>query len=402
MEQEKVKKLYPLKFTPSVEEMPWGKQTWNVADLGFENSEICNGWLEGNTIEDLMETYIDRAVGEAAYQYYGRQFPISVKTLDVEGEIPLQVHPDDEEAMHRYDALGKAELLYVAEASEDARIYLGFNRDMTSREFYEKCLDGTVMETLNEVKPSKGEYFIIKPGLVHAVKGHVRLLAVQESSDVNLVLYDRNTPAEEEETRLMHLAEAIDLIDYTRYIPHQEEECGGHGHDGHECGCHDHEEGHSCHCHEEKITDKLVARPEFTVTKVNLTDPLHIYLEQLGCFLVYTCAEGAASVQVPSFNDKGEKCMDNYEIQAGESIVVPAEIPDFFLVPRDRDTVLLETMVESHDEPDEYIDPNTEPFLEGEDYEGLDEEDEDGCSEDGCHDEGCGCHDEGCSCHRHE
>ena len=131
-------------------------------------------------------------------------------------------------------------------------------------------------------------------------------------------------------------------------------------------------------------------------------------LEHLGCFLIYTCIEGAASIQIPSVNERNEKCMENYEFKKGETILVPAEIAGFFLVPRDRDTILLETMVESHEEIDSYINPNTEPFLEGEDYEGLedgdfDDDEEDDCGDDCC----CGHHHDGddhdCHCgHDHE
>ena len=62
--------------------------------------------------------------------------------------------------------------------------------------------------------------------------------------------------------------------------------------------------------------------------------------------------------------------MDNYEFSKGETILVPADMPDFFLVPRDRSTVLLEAVTRPVEE-DDYIDPDSEAFLEGEDYEGL-------------------------------
>ena len=55
-------------------------------------------------------------------------------------------------------------------------------------------------------------------------------------------------------------------------------------------------------------------------------------------------------------------------------IVIPADMPDFFLVPRDRSTVLLEAVTRIQEEFDAYIDPDTDPFLEGEDYEGLEDE----------------------------
>ena len=69
--------------------------------------------------------------------------------------------------------------------------------------------------------------------------------------------------------------------------------------------------------------------------------------------------------------------MENYEFKKGETILVPADMPDFFLVPRDRDTILLEAVTRPEEELDAYIDPDTEAFLEGEDYEGLEDDFED-------------------------
>ena len=130
------------------------------------------------------------------------------------------------------------------------------------------------------------------------------------------------------------------------------------------------------------MAETLVESPQFNVTKINLTDPLHIYTEKFESFIIYICVEGAASVQVPSTNEKGEACMDNYEFAKGETIMIPADMQDFFLVPRDRETIILEAVTRPVEEQDGYIDPDTEAFLEGEDYEGLedgllDDEDED-------------------------
>jgi hypothetical protein len=69
--------------------------------------------------------------------------------------------------------------------------------------------------------------------------------------------------------------------------------------------------------------------------------------------------------------------MDTYEISKGETILIPAELPDFYLVPRDRETVLLEAVTRPVEELDEYIDPTTEAFLENEDYEGAEDEGDD-------------------------
>ena len=109
---EKVKKLYPLKFQTITVENSWGTENVCIADLGIEDSTVSEGWLEGNSLGDIMETYIERVVGESVYAYYGRQFPLLVKFVEVKGSTPVFVHPDDTVAEQRYDALGGKELWY--------------------------------------------------------------------------------------------------------------------------------------------------------------------------------------------------------------------------------------------------------------------------------------------------
>lgn len=424
------KKLYPLKFIPVPSRRPWGGsalvaelgkhfvevdeegnetvlgtdvligESWELADMGSEDSVVENGWLAGNTIGELMETYLERIVGENVYNFYGRQFPLLIKFLDINDKLSVQVHPDDEVAAERYDSLGKAEIWYIMDAKPGAKMYCGFTRDITAQEFYDRCLNGTVEEVLNVIYPKKGDVIYITPGTVHAADGGILIAEIQESSDMTFRLYDWGREFNPATARKMHLEEAIDVIDYrafdpgiyrkgplwgeeASYVPCQprececEGECECHeGHEGHECHCH--EEGHECHCHdmsqEGQMIQDLVECPQFSVAKIALTDPLHIYTEQFESFIVYICLEGAASIQVPSTKENGEACMENYEFKKGETILVPADMPDFFLVPRDPDTLLLEAVTRPEEIVDGYIDPETEAFLEDEDYEGLEDE----------------------------
>lgn len=393
------KKLYPFKFIPVASKRPWGGdalvkvmgknfvecdeegnevklgadvkigESWELADMGIEDSVVADGWLAGNTISELMETYLERIVGEKVYNYYGRQFPLLIKILDINDRLSIQVHPDDEVAAERYDSLGKAEIWYVMDAKPGAKIFAGFNKEMTAQELYDRCKNGTVEEVMNVITPRKGDSLLITPGTVHAADGGILIAEIQESSDMTFRLYDWGREFNPATARPLHLEEAIDIIDYRKFDdslfrkgPLWEKECH----------CHDDE----CHCHEDKVAETLAERPEFCATKINLTDPLHIYTDQFESFIVYICVEGAASIQVPSKNDMGEDCMENYEFAKGETILVPAEMPDFFLVPRDRSTVLLEAVCRPEEGPDAYIDPETEAFLEGEDYEGLESEEE--------------------------
>lgn len=441
------KKLYPFKFIPIASRRPWGGnalvtildkefiecdedgnehrlgpdvligESWELADMGIEDSVVENGWLAGNTIGELMETYLERVVGEDVYNYYGRQFPLLIKFLDINDKLSVQVHPDDEVAAERYDSLGKAEIWYVMDAKPGAKIYMGFNCEVSAQEFYDRCHNGTVEEVLNVIYPKKGDVIYITPGTVHAADGGLLIAEIQESSDMTFRLYDWGREFDPATARQMHLEEAIDVIDYGKFdtglyrkgalwgddaslepckATHCtcDDECCCHcHHDGEECTC-----GDDCHCHrkehhasvqhlhdaaEGRVVETLVESPQFNVTKLNLTDPLHIYMDKFETFIVYICLEGAASIQVPSTDAAGKPSMDNYEFSKGETILVPADMPDFYLVPRDRSTILLEAVTRPVDEVDGYIDPETDAFLADEDYEGL----EDGAYDDGTSDD---------------
>lgn len=99
--------LYPLKVCTLEDSYSWGKEEFKIADLGYRDSLLKEGWLAANSISELMDTYMDRIVGDTVFQVYGRQFPVQVKKISCKGKMPLRVHPDDKNAEYRYDALGK-------------------------------------------------------------------------------------------------------------------------------------------------------------------------------------------------------------------------------------------------------------------------------------------------------
>ena len=329
------KKLTPMRFRPEKVERKWGIAEYRIADLGYIDSVALDGWLEGNSISDIMQTYLERFTGEVPFEYYGTQFPVMVKWLDVKGRTSLHVNPDDETAGQRYDAFGKTALWYVAETGPSARLYLGFKRDVTADEFYRKCLDGTVEELLNVVKPVAGDHYLVTPGMVHAA-ADVRLLEIAESSELWFRLHDWG-----DQDREQHLEEAFDLIDFRKYrVP--KAEAG------------------------EDVAEKIAVTPQFTVCEIRLADPVAVSAVNSGSFHLYTCVRGAGCVQAEG--------LENLHFSAGDAVLVPAELTAFRLVPADRGTLLLEACLEPRREEDEYIDPEAEPYLKGEDYSGLEGE----------------------------
>ena len=376
------KQLYPLKFIPIASRRVWGGnslikvlgkdfveadedgnevhltdrdligESWELADMGEQDSLVSNGWLAGNSIGDLMETYLDRISGDSAYAWFGRQFPLLIKFLDIHQKLSVQVHPDDKTAEQRYDSLGKAEIWYILDAKPDAKVYMGFKRETSAQEFYDACKAGTAHELLNVIHPKKGDAIFITPGTVHAAEGGILVAEIQESSDMTFRLYDwgrENNPAT---ARKMHLDEAIDIINFSKYDPslyHPAESMDN-----------------------TKPIVPLVQCPQFTVNKINLRDALRIGMEQSGSYIVYVCVGGSAAINVPKVpveDDRkaaaafGTSAMDIYPFKKGETVLVPADMPDFYLVPTSPDTVIIEATDGLREDTDEYINPDAPATL---------------------------------------
>ena len=324
MDMEAEKKLYPLRFCPVEVERPWGKEMYDLADLGVVDSEVASGWLIGDNLSDLMETYIDRVVGDDVYYYYGRQFPVSVRRLQITGRTPLWVSPDDEIAAERYDALGKAKLWYVAAAGPQAKLFLGFRQDMTASAFYEGSQGGTLKDQLNQVLPAVGEAYYIAPGTVHAAED-VELIEIAEASLLDIPVFHWGQVSEEDD---LGIADALDFVILKAYAKNV-------------------------------FTAEKPADTEFfTVRCLPLAEPLRRFPEQQGSFLVYTCTEGEVSLQAEG--------MEHILLRKGQSLLVPAEISEVVLTPGSREAAVLETTVHTVESPDSYINPDAEAFLDGE------------------------------------
>lgn len=325
------KKLYPMRFCALQDEYSWGSDEFQLADLGYRDSLVRDGWLAGNAVSEVMDTYLDRVVGENVYNFWGRQFPVQVKHIRVKGKMPLRVHPDATVAEQRYDFLGREKLWYVLRAGEGARILAGFRQDTDASGLYSACMDGSVEGMMHAFTPKPGEFVHIRPGVPHAAMGDVEILEVSESSPLDFCLCSWGQEVSEEEfDPSLGLVEALDFIDYKAWNAPE-----------------------APHSHPGDMVRKLIDIPEFTVTHLQLTDPLHIYSDRFDSFILYTCISGEASVQLEVLGRTA-----SFPVSAGQTMLVPAECPDFYLVPTSRDTVILETTVAPRQESDSYLSGN--------------------------------------------
>lgn len=311
MEQEK--KLYPFRFCSLKDEYGWGCEEFRLADLGYRDSLVADGWLAGNSLGEIMDMYLDRVVGEDVFERYGRQFPFEVKFLRVTGKMPLRVHPDDEIAGQRYDFLGKEKMWHIVRAGRNARLLLGFRKDTDASDFYQRCIDNSVEDILNVVAPMPGQTFHIAPGTPHAAFGDIVIAEVSESSPLDFCLcgWGQEVSADEFDPGL-NLVEALDFINYSRYTPTAD------------------------------------APEQFTFRKLNPVNPIHVVNGMTETPVCYICVSGSASIQT-SFNGIGSVA---YPIEEGGVLLVPAENSDFIVAPTSAGTVLLEITIDKKDSKD--------------------------------------------------
>lgn len=305
-----MKNLYPIKFTPILKERVWGGTTlvkscnkqatstkplgesWEISGIEDDLTVASNGFLEGNDINEIVETYLGEMVGDEIYEKFGNEFPILIKLLDIQDRLSVQVHPDDETALERHNSYGKTEFWYILDAEPTAKIYMGFNRDTTPQELYDKCNDDTVVEMLNVITPKKGDYFFIEPGTIHAATGGILVAEIQQVSDITYRLYDWGREHNPATAREMHLDLAIDCINYNK----------------------------SDNSKPEPLKGVLVDCSYFKIKLRNIDKGLRLDSEDFDSFIIYICTEGGAIITGPKSSEK---------IVRGETILIPATMGEY-------------------------------------------------------------------------
>ncbi len=343
---DKTQKLYPFKFEADCRTLD-------------ENSTIANGFLSENSIDDVLDTYLGEIAGNDNFQYYKGIFPLKVsfRELDSKGLAP-QLHPDNATALERYMSMGKAKMWYITRSTPKTLLYLGFNRQMDASGFYNSCLEGTILDSLNKFTPKEGDYIYIKPGNIHAVEGALEFIEISQNSEVTYHLTGEDAD--------MEIAEAIDVVDYT---PSDESSWRVSNITG----------------------DTTIANTSaFIVKYLKLEKPAVKSTDE--SMIIYVCLAGKAHIEVNGAV---------YEFGKGEMVLVPAGMESFTLANECSGTGVLEICLPKVAEIEEdlymnyYEDESNYPTGSGTDPE---EDEEDECDDEHC---GCGSHDDHCADHHH-
>ena len=304
--------LYPLKFQPIFTYRMWGGEklktvlnkdytedsigeSWEISDVEDNETEVCEGHLKGKTLRGLIEMYKEDFVGKHVYRNFGNEFPLLIKYIDAQTPLSIQVHPNNELARERHNSFGKNEMWYIMQADDDAELIVGFNKEVTEREYVEHVENSTVTDILNIEKVNKGDTFYIPTGRVHAIGAGVLLAEIQQTSNITYRIYDYDrVDAKTGETRELHTALAVDTIDYNFYDSYKTD--------------------YKVRLNE---ASKLVHSPYFKTNIVEVKGAMEMDYAYLDSFVIYMCVEGAAVLECGGVD---------HSLNKGETILLPAAI----------------------------------------------------------------------------
>ncbi len=296
--------LYPLKFKPQLLPKVWGSESWEVSCYGEHVSEVENGQMAGDSLQDLLETYMADLVGDRVYEVYGNRFPLLAKFIDAQDDLSVQVHPDDETAYDRHRELGKTEMWYVVDAEEGGSLTLGFSHETDMDELQEALEQHRVVDLLQRVPVKRGDVIFLPAGTVHAINRGVKVAEIQESSDITYRIYDYERPGLDGRLRPLHIEDAIEVIDYTvneqPKVQYESPELGA---------------------------VNLIKDPHFTTNLLCFNRVIERDYAPLDSFVIYMCVEGEATIEATECNEPP------LHIRKGESVLIPACLNDIRLTP---------------------------------------------------------------------
>lgn len=134
---------------------------------------------------------------------------VLVKYLFTSEKLSVQVHPSDANALP--GEAGKEECWLVLDAEPDARLAIGFERDVTAEEIAAASHDGSIEQLLTWHPARAGDLFYLPAGTVHAIGPGLALVEVQQNSDTTFRLYDYGRP------RTLHLDRALAVAEGRPY-----------------------------------------------------------------------------------------------------------------------------------------------------------------------------------------
>ena len=318
--------LYPFKFRAQLFHKIWGGhsiekwydyvpadyenvgEAWAMSDVEKYPTEVSNGAHAGDSLQDLLEVYMDELVGEKVYDVFGNHFPLLLKFIDATDDLSIQVHPDDDYALENEKSLGKTEMWYVLPSKGDAAIYLGWNQQMNVSLIHAAIADGTLSEYLREYKVHEGDVAYIPAGTVHAMRRNTIVAEIQENSDITYRLYDYNRIGNDGKKRPLKLDKALQVMDFNP----------------------DNEASYAPTMPRIDGVVNLKKTPYFTANLLSPTRPVQRDYAPLDSFVAYMCVEGQCEVTALDCETEDK----SVSMRMGEAVLIPATLNDILITPQ--------------------------------------------------------------------
>ena len=318
--------LYPFKFRAQLFHKIWGGhsiekwydyvpadyenvgEAWVMSDVEKYPTEVSNGAHAGDSLQDLLEVYMDELVGEKVYDVFGNHFPLLLKFIDATDDLSIQVHPDDDYALENEKSLGKTEMWYVLPSKGDAAIYLGWNQQMNVSLIHAAIADGTLSEYLREYKVHEGDVAYIPAGTVHAMRRNTIVAEIQENSDITYRLYDYNRIGNDGKKRPLKLDKALQVMDFNP----------------------DNEASYAPTMPRIDGVVNLKKTPYFTANLLSPTRPVQRDYAPLDSFVAYVCVEGQCEVTALDCETEDK----SVSMRMGEAVLIPATLNDILITPQ--------------------------------------------------------------------
>jgi mannose-6-phosphate isomerase len=224
--------LYPLRFTPILRRYLWGgrrlgtvlgksigegddyAESWELCDLGENQSRVAAGSLQGVSLHQLVAQHGTGLLGRHAGL---NRFPLLLKFLDARERLSVQVHPDDARASRLTPpSFGKTEAWVILDAEHGSRVYAGLQAGFDRAALEREVAQGTCDLCLAYFEPAVGDCVFLPAGTVHALGEGLLVAEIQQASDITYRLFDWNRFGPDGKPRELHVEKALDAIDYGR------------------------------------------------------------------------------------------------------------------------------------------------------------------------------------------
>jgi mannose-6-phosphate isomerase len=270
-------------------------ESWEIASHVSDQSVVSAGPLAGTKLNQLVAEAVPPETLLGKNGTFGN-FPLLFKFIDANDRLSVQVHPDDLQARaNGWGEFGKTECWYILDAKENARIIVGFNKNVTRAEISRAIENNSLQECLNFIPIKKGDLLHIPAGTVHAIMEGTLLYEIQETSDATLRLYDWGRVDAAGKPRPLHVRDALTVLDMS-----------GH-HDYHITPVTIEEHGYR---HSYRIVNRYFALEQYTFQRER-----EIILPARQSFRVLSAAGGNIGLYCPS---------GIFEIPFGSTVLLPA------------------------------------------------------------------------------